>query len=84
MWTILTFLITKLNPLRDRCKMTERCKECGIFAGAEYGTDTFNLNDIIYCSLNCFYERDKKLRETKNNKVEKPIVKKKKVKKRKK
>ena len=43
--------------------MTERCTYCGLFAGSEYKSDFYRLNDSVFCSLPCFSEslRDAKL-----------------------
>lgn len=45
--------------------MTERCTECGLFAGSEYKTDYYKLNDSVFCSIPCFNEN---VKSGKNNK----------------
>lgn len=68
--------------------MVERCSFCGLLASQDYpNSGYFNLNNLIYCSVGCFNDKDKEGQKStkikinnktnQNNKKFKKILKKK-------
>lgn len=49
--------------------MTERCIECGLFAGQEYKSDYYRLNDSVFCSISCFNDNNSAPKITEKSKV---------------
>lgn len=52
---------------------TVRCFDCGMFCGNDYGTEFFQIDAEVYCSLNCYKEL--RLKEE-NERSERPVTRK--------
>lgn len=49
--------------------MVQRCNFCGLFASQDYqDSGLYRINDLIYCSLSCFHDEDKKVPKPKKKK----------------
>jgi len=56
--------------------MVQRCNFCGLFASQDYeGSGLFRIKDEIYCSVNCYYDKDKNVPSPKNKSLGKAIIK---------
>lgn len=54
--------------------MVQRCNFCGLFASEVYPDSGFyRLNDLIYCSLNCFNDESKNVPKPKKKTLGKAI-----------